>query len=116
MLLQQRCLLLLPLLHRSLPWLALFGSYLLAFSVATTPVPLWCDNEACIMVSKDATSLKRLSYITRRVRLLQELTSHGVVVLHKVSGTANPADALTKVLAVKYAFKEYMAKPIRRFF
>ena len=78
--------------------------------LGTTPVPLWCDNEACIMVSKDATSLKRLSYITRRVRLLQELTSHGVVVLHKVSGTANPADALTKVLAVKYAFKEYMAK------
>ena len=78
--------------------------------LGTTPVPLWCDNEACIMVSKDATSLKRLSYITRRVRLLQELASHGVVVLHKVAGTANPADALTKVLAVKHAFKEYMAK------
>ena len=78
--------------------------------LGTTPVPLWCDNEACIMVSKDATSLKRLSYITRRVRLLQELAAHGVVVLHKVPGTANPADALTKVLALKYAFKEYMAK------
>ena len=78
--------------------------------LGNSPVPLWCDNEACIMVSNDATSLKRLSYITRRVRLLQELVANGVVALHKVSGTANPADVLTKVLAVKYAFKEYMAK------
>ena len=50
-----------------------------------------------------------------KYRAFRKSTAHlwkstSVVILHKVSGTANPADALTKVLAVKYAFKEYMAK------
>ena len=32
----------------------------------TTPVRIWCDNEAAVLVSKDATSIKRLAYIARR--------------------------------------------------
>ena len=27
-------------------------------------VPLWCDNEACVLVAKDASAIKRLSYVT----------------------------------------------------
>ena len=34
--------------------------------LGTTPVRIWCDNEAAVLVSKDATSIKRLAYIARR--------------------------------------------------
>ena len=30
------------------------------------PIPLWCDNEACILIARDATSIKRVSYMARR--------------------------------------------------
>ena len=30
--------------------------------------PLWCDNEACVTVSKDASAMKRMAYVARRVR------------------------------------------------
>ena len=61
------------------------------------------------MVSKDASSVKRLAYIVRRVRLLQELDRRGVVRLHNVPGTANPADALTKHLKSPADWLNYMA-------
>ena len=61
------------------------------------------------MVAKDATSLKRLSYITRRVRLLQELEKCGVVDTRSVPGTDNPSDPLTKCLD-KINFRRYMAR------
>ena len=71
-------------------------------------VPVWCDNEVTVMVSKDASSVKRLAYIVRRVRLLQELDRRGVVRLHNVPGTANPADALTKHLKSPKDWLNYM--------
>ena len=75
------------------------------------PVPIWCDNEVCIMVAKDASSIKRLAYVTRRVRLLQELEAREIVKMPQpgVPGTANPADALTKHLKDKQSWREYMA-------
>ena len=74
------------------------------------PVPVWCDNEVCVMVARDASSIKRLAYVTRRVRLLQELHARGVVAMppQGVPGTANPADAFTKHLE-KTIFRSYMA-------
>ena len=59
------------------------------------PVRIWCDNEAAVLVSKDATSIKRLAYIARRCRFFQELTERGDIRFLNVPGTANPADALT---------------------
>ena len=59
------------------------------------------------MVAKDATNIKRLAYVARRVRLLQELDAHGIVRLRHVPGTANPADALTKHLR-RIDYQEYM--------
>ena len=55
-------------------------------------------------------SAKRLPFVVRRVRLLQELRDRGVVNVLKVSGIANPADALTKHLKVKETFRTYMAR------
>ncbi len=67
------------------------------------------------MVSKDASSIKRLAYVARRVRLLQELEARKIVTLYNVPGTANPADAMTKHLAkldyVPYMIRLYNCKP-----
>ena len=72
------------------------------------PVRVWCDNDAAVMVSRDATSIKRLAYIARRCRFLQELVDRKIITLLKVPGTANPADALTKHLSPKQVFRGYM--------
>ena len=62
-------------------------------------VRMWCDNDAAVLAGSDASSIKRLAYIARRVRFLQELVVRGVVTLLNVPGTANPADMFTKHLA-----------------
>lgn len=85
--------------------------FFISFSVlGHHPVPLWCDNEACVLVTQDASSTKRLAYVARRVRLLQQLQFRGLIDIRKVDGTANPADPLTKSLKQKRAFRDYMAR------
>ena len=71
--------------------------------------PSWCDNEACLLVLQDATSVKRLAYVARRCKFMQELTEEGVILLKHVPGTANPADLMTKYLETKRVFIEYAA-------
>ena len=51
---------------------------------------------------------KKVAYVARRVRLLQELEGR-VSQLRKVAGTSNPADLLTKHLR-KAEFKPYAAR------
>ena len=50
------------------------------------------------MVTRDASSVKRLAYVARRVRLLQELEARRVIRILDIDGKVNPADALTKHL------------------
>ena len=73
-------------------------------------VRVWCDNEAAVMAANDASSIKRLAYIARRVRFLQELVTRKIVVLLNIDGKQNPADALTKHIEPKGTFREYMAR------
>jgi hypothetical protein len=73
------------------------------------PVPIWCDNEVAVMVAKDACSEKRLAYVARRIRFLQELVRLKIVDVMHVPGKANPADALTNHLD-KRTFREYMER------
>ena len=61
------------------------------------------------MVARDASSIKRLAYVTRRVRVLQELQRFGVIDCLNVPGRSNPADAMTKYLD-KRTFRTYMAR------
>jgi hypothetical protein len=61
------------------------------------------------MVAKDASSEKRMAYIARRIRFLQELVKLRIVDVIHVPGKANPADALTKHLDKK-TFREYMER------
>ena len=62
--------------------------------------------------------MKKVSYVARRVRLLQELVERKVINMVKVSGLANPADMLTKHLAKdifrKYAANLYLRRRYRR--
>jgi hypothetical protein len=72
----------------------------LSFGVlGNEPVRMWCDNDAAVLAGSDATSIKRLAYIARRVRFLQELVVRGIVRMLDLPGTANPADMFTKHLA-----------------
>ena len=73
------------------------------------PVPMWCDNEVAVMVANDASSLKRMAYIARRIRFLQELVKLRLADVKNVPGKVNPADALTKHLH-KQTYREYMAR------
>jgi hypothetical protein len=73
-------------------------------------VRIWCDNEAAVMAANDASSIKRLAYIARRVRFLQELVTRKIVVLLNIDGKQNPADALTKHIEPKATFRDYMAR------
>ena len=59
---------------------------------------MWCDNEACCLVTRDASSIKRLAYIARRVRLIQELEARRIISIQNIEGIKNPADVLTKYL------------------
>ena len=80
-----------------------------------TPVPIWCDNEICVMVSKGESAEKRVAYAARRCRFLQELTYFNFSKLYKISGLVNPADLLTKYLAkdkwLEYATVLYNVPP-----
>ena len=74
---------------------------------------LWCDNEVCVGVGAGAWSIKKLAFVARRVRLLQELCDPewGICDILHVTGVANPSDALTKWLRDgKKKFIEYMAR------
>ena len=63
-----------------------------------------------VLAGNDSSSVKRLAYIARRVRFLQELVERGILRLLNVGGDANPADALTKHVSPKRLFHEYMAR------
>ena len=78
--------------------------------LATRPTPVWCDNEACCLISQDATSLKRLAYVARRCKFMQELHEMGVIRIMHVPGTRNPADIMTKYVEPKRLFIEYAAR------
>ena len=50
-----------------------------------------------------------MPFVTRRVRLLQELSDFSHVRVLNISGKANPSDAMTKVMKVKTTYREYMS-------
>ena len=73
------------------------------------PVPLWWDNEVVVMVTKDASSEKRMAYVARRIRFMQELQRLQIISIFHGSGKANPADSMTKHLG-KVEFRKYMSR------
>ena len=86
----------------------------LARNVSSSPQRLlstrFCQGEAAVLAAKDASSIKRLAYIARRVRFLQELVVCNIIDILDIDGKENPADALTKHISPKIAFSEYMSR------
>ena len=62
-------------------------------------------------LTRDASSLKRLAYIARRVRFIQELEARRVISIQNIEGIKNPADVLTKYLGkpdyIRYTSRLY---------
>ena len=66
-------------------------------------VPIWTDSLTAVFLAQDARALKRIAYVARRVRFIQEAEAlHYIKCMH-VDGELNPVDPLTKyVTAIKF--------------
>ena len=60
------------------------------------PTVVWEDNASAIVMSEHGTSSQRSRHIDIRVHRLREMVEQQTLKLHKVKGTDNPSDALTK--------------------
>ena len=63
-----------------------------------TPTLLYEDNQAAIDLSKNPCSRGKTKHIERRWHFVRQCNDDCTVMLSKVKGTANPADAMTKAL------------------
>jgi hypothetical protein len=64
-----------------------------------SPTLLFEDNKAAIDLSVNPCSRGHTKHIHRRWHYVRQCNDDGTVMLSKVPGTANPADAFTKALA-----------------
>jgi hypothetical protein len=64
----------------------------------TRPSPIFTDNDATIFVAADEMSAKRLPYVIKHLRILQQSDEAGRSKMYKVMGHLNPADPLTKFI------------------
>ena len=76
------------------------------------PVALYEDNESCIALAKNFMISKRSRHIRIRFHYVRQQIRDGVIVLEKIKGTENPADAFTKVLA-ENLFSKYQNVLVR---
>ena len=68
-------------------------------------VPIWSDSESAKWIAQDARAVKRIAYIARRCRFLQELEARGIIKILKILGTKNPVNCLTKATVT---FEEFL--------
>jgi hypothetical protein len=59
------------------------------------PVPIFCDSQSTIFISKGVTSIRRTVWLERRAIVLREYESREFVFI-KIAGEVNIADGLTK--------------------
>ena len=69
-------------------------------------VKIWSDSESTKWIAEDARAVKRIAYVARRCRYLQELEARGVIKIMKILGTKNPVNALTKATIT---FNEFLS-------
>jgi hypothetical protein len=60
------------------------------------PVPIFCDSQSTIFISKAVTSIRRTVWLERRAIVLREYVDSREFVFIKISGELNIADGLTK--------------------
>ena len=67
------------------------------------PTPIFTDSKANVFIAAARKSAGRLRHCARRYATLLQRCDRGVVSLHHIAGTENPADVLTKFVdRVKY--------------
>ncbi len=74
------------------------------------PTPVYEDNAACILMSKNPSNPQQSRHIDLRRHFLREMVRDKVLRLVKCAGTQNVADALTKSLPAQtlHQHREYM--------
>jgi hypothetical protein len=63
-----------------------------------TATPIYCDNEAAILMTNACKPTQRSRHIDIQWYAIQEWMRRGDIVLKHIAGTINPADSLTKAL------------------
>lgn len=64
------------------------------------PSPLYIDNQSAISVSKNPEHFGRMKHLDLRFFWLRDVVEEGLVAPAHIKGTEQPADALTKALAL----------------
>ena len=62
------------------------------------PIPIFCDNEGAIALSKEPRAHKRTRHIHRRYNYIRDEVMSGSVCINKVHTDQNVADPFTKAL------------------
>jgi hypothetical protein len=77
----------------------LHHSYVLQemFQVPEAPVTIWVDASAAIGFANDTACKSKMKYLDQRLNWVQLIKNRGLAELHKIVGTENPADFLTKL-------------------
>ena len=60
------------------------------------PVPIFCDSQSTIFISKAVTSIRRTVWLERRAIVLREYVDSREFIFIKIAGELNIADGLTK--------------------
>ena len=64
------------------------------------PSPLHIDNQSAISVSKNPEHFGRMKHLDLRFFWLRDVVEEGIITPVHIPGTQQPADALTKALAL----------------
>jgi hypothetical protein len=80
----------------------LHHSYVLQemFQLPQEPFPVWIDSSAAIGFANDTACKGKMKHIDQRDNWVTSIKDRGLVALHKIVGTENPSDYLTKLFGI----------------
>ncbi len=80
----------------------LHHSYVLQelYQTVDEPTPIWVDSSAAIGFANDTACKSKMKHIDQRANWVKLVKDRRLAQLHKIVGTENPADFLTKLFGV----------------
>ena len=79
-------------------WLKKFLSDLGVVRMEQVPITLFCDNSGVVAQSKDPRNYKKGKHIKRKYHIIQDIVTHGDVVVAKIKSANTLTDPFIKVL------------------